>query len=234
MNSIKKQERAVNVHGVEARAFSVVTADSGRILNQKISASRVYKERGRQYSITVQLSFDDQCGNGHETFSITADIREDGREYMGGCCHEEIAKRFPEFAHLIQWHLCSTDGPMHYTANTLYHADEHGATHAWVYFTGQSDPLNVGENKERLVGYVKADKARECEGKPGYRVQWDEKTVKTANLEYARSSAVWPDATLEQCRDRAALEARLPGLMERFKADMIAADFVWPEVKEMA
>lgn len=229
MNAITKPEAAVTIHGVNARAFAVVQASDGRILNQTIKASRTYKERGNQYTITVEMRFDDNCNNGHEDFAITADIRENGREYMGGCCHEEIAKHFPELAHVIKWHLVGVAGPMHYIANTTYHADEHGPTHAWIYHTGQIDPENIGGTKERLVGYEKASKARDCEGKPGYRVQWDEKTAKTANIEYARSTAVWPDATIEQLRDKVALQTRLPALLESFKADMLALGFIYPE-----
>lgn len=235
-----KNEQAVTVHGVNARAFAVVAWPegnqhwNGKIANQRISARRVYSENGRQYSITVVMRFDDKYKNGHEDFAITADIREDGREYMGGCCHDEIAKHFPEFAHLIRWHLVGVDGPMHYIANTTYHADEHGPTHAWVYYQGRSasDPLKLGDDsvKEMILGYLKAFDARKAEGQPGYRVQWDEKTAKVAHLEHARSTAVWPDATLEQLRDKAALAARLPALLEEFKRDMLAVGFIYPGV----
>lgn len=37
-----------------------------------------------------------------------------------GCIHETIAAAFPELAPFIKWHLVSTDGPMHYVANTVY------------------------------------------------------------------------------------------------------------------
>jgi hypothetical protein len=43
---------------------------------------------------------------------------------------------------------------------------------------------------------------------------------KEPDLEAARASAVWPDATLEQLRDKEALKARLPGLMKEFRAAM--------------
>lgn len=69
--------------------------------------------------MTVTTRFDDRCGNGHNTFSITADIRGRGIDW-GGCLHDEIREHFPELAHLIRWHLVSTDGPMHYIANTTY------------------------------------------------------------------------------------------------------------------
>ena len=76
---------------------------------------------GTPCEMTVQVRFDDECGNGHNTFAITADIR--GRRVdMGGCLHDEIREHFPELTHLIRWHLVSTDGPMHYIANTTYFA----------------------------------------------------------------------------------------------------------------
>ena len=229
MNKIIKQESAIDLFGIEARAFGVVVNDStGRILNQRIAATRYYKENRRDYKITVELRFDDECKNGHESFAITADIRENGREYMGGCCHDEIAKHFPELAHLVKWHLMSTDGPMHYVENTMYHADEHGPDKAYVYFTGDNDPLNIGDNKERLLRYCPKDLAEQAEKMSCYRVEWDEKTAKVANLEYARSSAVWPDATIEQLRDKALLEARLPELISAFHLDMMRCGFVWP------
>ncbi len=90
----------------------------------KTYGPKIYSENGSRYAITATVRYDDQCGNGHNSFSITADIRENHREYMGGCCHEEVAKHFPELAPFIKWHLTSSDGPMHYVANTLYHASD--------------------------------------------------------------------------------------------------------------
>ncbi len=130
--------------------------------SQKKLYTAQWEEGKNRYSITATVRHDDQCGNGHNTFALTADIRENGREYMGGCCHEEVAKRIPELAPFIKWHLTSTDGPMHYEANTVYHA-------------------------------------------------------KQGKLDYARSTAIWPNATLEQLLDKEALEARLPMLLEEFQ-----------------
>lgn len=85
-----------------------------------------YREKGVNYSISAVVRYDDESGNGHNSFSITGTIDEiiDGRrrDYMGGCIHEEIIKHFPELAHFIKWHLTSADGPMHYLANTIYNA----------------------------------------------------------------------------------------------------------------
>ena len=53
---------------------------------------------------------------------------------------------------------------------------------------------------------------------PIYYVENTMYYAQAANLEAARSCAVWPDATLEQLRDKSALSARLPGLMVEFRA----------------
>lgn len=87
---------------------------------------KVFERSGRKYRITVELRYDDLCHNGHNTFGITADIHEmrggGWRWDSGGCLHDEIREHVPEFASLIKWHLCSSDGPLHYVANTVYFA----------------------------------------------------------------------------------------------------------------
>ena len=88
---------------------------------------KVYTEHGRQYRIKAEIRHDDDCGNGHNSFAITGEIERKtvaGRwvEDSCGCLHEEIGKHFPKFAPLMKWHLTSTDGPIHYIANTVYHA----------------------------------------------------------------------------------------------------------------
>lgn len=85
------------------------------------------------------MNFDDDCGNGHNTFAITGEVKapasvrrrgrggklETAHEWIaGGCLHEDIARVFPELAPLIAWHLTSSDGPLHYIANTVYHAGD--------------------------------------------------------------------------------------------------------------
>lgn len=77
-------------------------------------------------ALWAHVRFDDECGNGHNTFAITGSVREPGRRDIaaGGCLHDDIAKVYPELAKYIKWHLCSTDGPMHYVANTVYHASD--------------------------------------------------------------------------------------------------------------
>jgi hypothetical protein len=235
-----RAETAHAINGVNGRLFALnippAPWKAGTFANQTwLSESRPVSG----YAVLqVHVRFDDNCRNGHNTFAITADFRHPGHRDIaaGGCMHDDITKVFPELAHLIQWHLVSTDGPMHYIANTVYHAKENGPTHAWVYFKGQgaTDPLGLGSDgeKERLLGYLDADKARAAETQPGYTVKWDEKTVKVRNLDHARSTAVWPDATDEQLQAPAAelaqaLAERLPALLAAFRADIEAAGFIW-------
>ena len=96
------------------------TLETVRTDNQTRSFATSWTEGADRFSITATVRYDDRYRNGHNTFSITADIQRNGREYAGGCCHDEVAERFPELAPFIKWHLCSSDGPMHYVANTLY------------------------------------------------------------------------------------------------------------------
>ena len=65
-----------------------------------------FKEDGEEYRIIVTISLDDDCHNNICDWGITADIRRKNKhgryeEYMGGCCHGEIAKYVPELAKFI-------------------------------------------------------------------------------------------------------------------------------------
>jgi hypothetical protein len=77
-------------------------------------------------SLKIRIRLNDECGNGHEDFSITADIthptiRRDGGVLACGCQHDEIMAAAPEFAPFIVLHLCDAEGvPMHAMANGFY------------------------------------------------------------------------------------------------------------------
>lgn len=87
--------------------------------------------------IEATVRYDDQCGNGCNSFSITGTITRDSREYSGGCIHEDIIEHFPELEKYIKWHLMDSDEPMHYVANTLYHASTKD-----VYGKEKGEPYN--------------------------------------------------------------------------------------------
>lgn len=86
-----------------------------------------FKEDGEEYRIIVTVSLDDDCHNNMCDWSITADIRQKNKygrykEYMGGCCHDEIAKYVPELAKFIPLHCCNHYGdPMYPVENGTYH-----------------------------------------------------------------------------------------------------------------
>jgi hypothetical protein len=131
MKQIIENEKQVIINGLTGRALNVYSDDkTGLIVSQKMIFTRDYTEEGKPYRIKAELRFDDECGNSKESFSITGDIGEykyNGAvlsSICGGCIHEEITKHFPELAHLVKWHLYDVTGPMHYLANTIYHASD--------------------------------------------------------------------------------------------------------------
>ena len=133
---------------------------------------------GHDEKLVAVVRHDDRCGNGHNTFSVTATTYVGGRDIAGGCLHDEIRNRIPELAPFIKWHLTSTDGPLHYIPNTVYHAGEYQAT------------LRVDGGKDR-------------------------------NLNRARRTSVWPDATDKELTEpglEQRLPDRLPELLEDFQA----------------
>lgn len=81
---------------------------------------------GGKEKTVIKIRLNDECRNGHEDFSLTADIYEkDGRgqyrESGGGCCHEHILKLRPDLKQFETLHLCTFEGvPMHAFGNAFY------------------------------------------------------------------------------------------------------------------
>lgn len=79
--------------------------------------------------IKINIRYDDDCNNGYNSFAITGSIYANQKAinkddpFICGCIHEDIYKYFPEFRHLLKWHLMSSNSPMHYIANSIYHAE---------------------------------------------------------------------------------------------------------------
>jgi len=190
-----------------------------------------FNDRGVSCRIRVKVRYDDQCGNGHNTFSITGEIQEarDGvwKDSSFGQLHADIAKHFPQLAPLLKWHLCSSDGPMHYLANTVYHASDGGRGQQRVDRYG--NPMWQLERVPYEAGLV-------CQTEKPADVVLTYKPVieegKEIELDHARSSAIWPEATDEQLlvgdvAPAAALLARLPALMVEFKAAVESLGMVY-------
>jgi len=260
-----------------------------------ISERRPIEGYGKGALLQVKIRFDDNCRNGHQTFAITAEVREPKTAHRDcvacGCLHDDVANVFPELAPLIKWHLMGTDGPMYYVANTVYHASDRdhngraaGDPSAWEYVVYFGDSPVSHRVKHSFYKFLQSridtgdfqvvalthDRDPKTYGThytfAGFGEKWhdcpfsDERTAqewanalntlscrfskiptqysegKKRELNHARGSAVWPDATDAQlCVSReeltAALLARLPALMAEFRADMDACGFEWSAAK---
>lgn len=114
-----------------------------------IKKSKTFEEGGETFHITATARLDDDCGNGHEDFSITADIdhkRKSGKweDWSGGCLHKEIAQHFPELAFMIPLHLSDFRGvPMHCVANGRYWIAEGNDEHAKNTLRISQEELNA-------------------------------------------------------------------------------------------
>lgn len=125
-------EKAHSINGVAGRLWVIKNPgvrEAGCFDAQKwVSEPRKVSGYGAGGEMRVEIRYDDECRNKHNSFAITATVVTDRSRKMrdieaGGCMHEEIARVFPELESLIQWHLFDADnGPMHYVANTLHHA----------------------------------------------------------------------------------------------------------------
>lgn len=132
---------------------------------RKTFGPRIIDYCGERCEFTAEVRYDDECGNGHNSFAITGTIgsqrkrARDGGVLAGGCLHDEVAAHFPELAPLIKWHLCSSDGPMHYTANVLYLAGDReldAARRAAIWPEATDEELTAPDLKERLEARLPA------------------------------------------------------------------------------
>lgn len=244
------EETAHSINGVPGRLYARhVRPDAPHLFSAQkwTSERRPVRGYGKGAALQVEIRFDDNCKNGRASFAITGDISIPGKRDCEacGCLHEDIAKVFPELAHLIKWHLCATDGPMHYVANTVYLAgdrDHNGLRKGearqivngrtgkpcWVLQEAAS-----GEPVHALTKYFDGDESDlpappELVWVPMLRIG----EGKERDLDAARRTAVWPNATdAELCADKAELtaklEARLPMLIGLFRGEMNAAGLLW-------
>ena len=97
-------------------------------------APRTINFNGRSIIVRAKVRYNDSCRNGHNTFSITGEYldrtSQNWANSSGGCIHDEISAAFPELKKFIKWHLTSSDGPMHYVANSIYWAEQNNLAYA--------------------------------------------------------------------------------------------------------
>lgn len=179
---------------------TIETLPASKLVKSQVKTygPKSYIEHGKTLRITATVRYDDECGNGHNSFSVTADIRGPHGYECGGCRHEDVAKHFPELAPFIKWHLTSADGPMHYLANALY----------WAGYSGFRDgkptsPPNLEHLKTTILyGVLPGDG------------QFD---LEDCIYSDARGFS-WNEANANKLRDW--LNTRVAGLMAAFKADV--------------
>lgn len=96
--------------------------ESKLIKNQKKEITVDFVENGKPYKLVIKLRYDDECNNGHNTFSITANRYGQNGSWAFGCLHEDIEKYASHLEKYIKWHLTTSNGPLYYVENALYHA----------------------------------------------------------------------------------------------------------------
>lgn len=216
---------------------SILTKNQVKELKKEISYY------GKTATITAEIRYDDRCGNGHNSFSITGDITIKGRRDSEecGCIHDKIAKHFPEIEHLIKWHHMTSEGPMHYVANSLYHASDKDC---WGLRKGETRQIVNGKTKEpcwklmavdasgemidvyRLKTLVDSKEQPECHYTLKYVPSLKVGEGKEPDLNAARTCAIWPEAELKDFTEEN-LKARLPGLIAEFKKDIESIGFTF-------
>ncbi len=174
------------------------------------SVARPIDGYGAGAVLAVDLRFDDDCNNGHNSFSMCADVttpasRSRNDIEAGGQLHAEIARVFPELAPLSRWHLVSSDGPMHYEANTLYWLGWQG----WCS-GGPTNPPNL-DYARRVACWPDMPESFVC---PEH----------SRNALGLRSKAEHEAAS---AHIRKALADRLSGLLAEFRAAIEGAGFQW-------
>lgn len=224
------------------------------VKNQKQSYTKsAIRINGELMDVTVNIRYDDQCGNGHNSFSITGEAYQHNKpktdRYMiaCGCIHEYIEIAFPELKPFIKWHLMSSDAPMHYIANTIYHASNTDC-HGLLKGEFNSFKYNVIVNNECLFksktfysfrNWIHRDEAKKQaenfmhyikpELKPEILQVGDgsQSEGKERDLKAARNCAMWEDATLLQLTNKDRLLARLELITWQFKNDMEKLSFTF-------
>lgn len=183
-----------------------------------LDQKRVFRKDGVSplFVITAELRYDDRCRNGHNTFAATADLYEAQRisgeatithmcgktcwQSSGGCMHEEISKHFPELRQYLKWHLCSSDGPMHYAANAHYWRGSSGYCRG-----GRNDPPNLEFLKHHII-FGEGD-------------EWDE-NISDDWLLFQSPLAGFKEPEFDKW-----LQDRLPAVMKNFRAAMLSLGF---------
>ncbi len=212
--------------GAQDRIVVVERPDTnGSVYTSDQKLARVCNIGGHE-KLVVQIRFDDHCGNGYNSFAITAEHKINGHVDACGCIHDMIAKHFPELRPYLKWHLCSVQGPLHYLANTIFLA---GDRDCWGDKAGRQQINKAGEPLWQFNGPGKTL----CGGeKPTDTGTWTPVTGvgKERELALARNCAIWPDATEDDLTAPGLenrLKLRLHGLIREFRTAIESIGLEW-------
>ena len=168
-----------------------------------------YTEGRKRYTIKVEYGFNlpfARRSNQAPRFTVTAELTS-GREWSGGCLHDEVRTRFPHLTPFIRWHLSSTSEPMHYVANGVYwYLMAHGRGR-WEN-TSNHDPIKAVKSTI-LYGTAPGDE----------RVDLSLDPVETFGLVPVEGEDTVTDAQVEAAF-RAWLAVRFDSMMAAFVTDM--------------
>jgi len=183
---------------------------------------------GERIKVQATVKFSDDCGNGHNTLSVTGETQTPvGRSLSFGCCHEEIIAAFPRLEGLINYHLCSSDGPMHYVANTIYHAKEIPEKQDQWWFRLEGKVI-------KIVSLAERDAMIEKYGDNAVFEDYPNSMAKGSDIDAARSCAIWPDAALEQLLSESALADHLPTIMDGLRLELDKVGLLFGDEPEQA
>lgn len=125
----------------------------------------VFSPNQREKTV-IKIRLNDECRNGHEDFSLTADIYEKAgtevwRDSGGGCCHEHILKLRPDLKPLADLHLSTCKGiPMHAAANAFYwFAGWRGGLRTDCHGASGRDGKTPEKCREILADHLRASEA---------------------------------------------------------------------------
>lgn len=204
------------------------------------------------YELRVYVTWDDQCGNGSNTFYYREEVVLAHSNRMSeriGLDHAAVVPLLsdipPETRALAKWNGCHPFGPWYYIENTVYFANDkdcHGLRKgerrqirngrtglpAWNLVAIDADGNEVELHK--LPKNPNAEEAPPCPYRLEYRPWCRIGEGKEPDYAAARRVAVWPEATEAQLADpdlTTALKARLPDLLREFRADIERIGFTW-------
>ena len=190
---------------------------------------------GVKCRVAVDIHWYRLGSNKHKHLSITGMVSDSTGYWLESCgaVHDDIARVFPELRHILKWHLMDEKGPMHYAANTVYHAGDGNKGRQRVGYTDATRTRTAPMWECRTTVERHAIRvADECPPPEVITLVWTPmlNEGKERDLDAARACAIWPEATDEQLMLPAPelialLQARLPALMEQFHQDMAALGF---------